>query len=77
VSGVVVSPLGFPGVAAEVVAADGPLAGRSTTTDDGGCFALAGVQSSSGVTLRVTGRDISKAERAAVPASQPASTCAS
>ena len=44
VTGVVVNPLGFGVGAATVEAADGPLAGRSTTTDESGRFLLAGVQ---------------------------------
>ena len=73
VSGVLVSPLGFAVEGASVVATDGPLAGRSTTTDEGGRFLLAGVQSSTGVTLKFSRAGYQETTWAAVPASQPAS----
>jgi hypothetical protein len=73
VSGVVVSPLGFPVQAATVVATNGPLAGKSTTTDEGGRFLLAGGQSSSGLTVRVTKAGFQDSTWVAVTASQPAS----
>jgi hypothetical protein len=74
VSGVVVDPFGLAVGGAAVEVTDGPLAGRSTTTDQSGRFLLAGVQSAGSVTLRVSKAGYTELSQPSALVSGPEST---